>query len=85
MRRGQDEELNQNQEMGCLLSVALHHPGPDMEKMIDVKTERAPGEEYKIQNIWVLISQANCILLLFLLRVSVGHDWGEFARTDRTI
>ena len=85
MRRGQDEELNQNQEMGCLLSAAFQPPGPDMEKMIDVKTERAPGEEYKIQNIWVLISQANCILLLFLLRVSVGHDWGEFARTDRTI
>ena len=55
-------------------------------EMIDVKTERAPGEEqYKIQNIWVLISQANCILLLFLPRVSAGHDWGEFARTDRTI
>ena len=61
--------------MGCLLSAAFHHP--DMEKMIDVKTESAPGKEYKIQNIWVLISQANCILLLFLLRVSVGYDWGE--------
>ena len=50
-------------------------------EMIDVKTE----EKYKIQNIWVPISQANCILLLFLLWVSVGHDWGEFPRTSHNL
>lgn len=91
----QDEELNQNQEMGCLLSAppiicpqpfSILSPDPGQTRRNDrCKNGGRLENKYKIPNIMVPNSQANCVLLLFLLWVSVGHDWGEFARTSHNL
>ena len=70
------------------LSAAFQHPDPgsgQTRRNDRCKNRGRLEKKYKIQNIWVPISQANCILLLFLLWVSVGHDCSEFARTSHNL
>ena len=51
------------------LSAAFQHPDPSLDQTRRndrCKNRGRLEKKYKIQNIWVPISQANCILLLFL-------------------